>query len=83
MRLAFICYGVLSLIALIAIVGAFLVILKPIGGCLLCPAQIFAIVVTVGLTIVRFNENGVNCTEDANAGIIQRIRVSEAVGEDG
>ena len=83
MRLAFICYGVLSLIALIAIVGAFLVILKPIGGCLLCPAQIFAIVVTVGLTIVRFNENGVFCTDEAGAALIKAVRVSEAVGEDG
>ena len=81
MRLAWICYGILSVIAIIAMVGAFLVFLKPIGGCLLCPAQIFAIVVTVGLTIVRFNENGVKCTEEA--GKLQVLRVSEAVGEDG
>ena len=81
MRLASICYAVLSLIAVIAMVGAFLVIFKPIGGCLLCPAQIFAIVVTVGLTIVRFNENGEKCTEEA--GKLQVMRVSEAVGEDG
>ena len=81
MRLAWICYGILSVIAIIAMVGAFLVFLKPIGGCLLCPAQIFAIVVTFGLTIVRFNENGKNCTDDA--GKLQVLRVSEAVGEDG
>ena len=65
MKLAWICYGILSVIALILMVGAFVVSLKPIGGCLTCPAQIFAIVVTIGLTIVRFNENGVKCTDEA------------------
>ena len=56
MTTAFICYAILSAIAIFAIIGAFLPALRIVAGCCVCCAQIFALVVTIGLTIVRFSE---------------------------
>ena len=77
MRLAWICYGILSVFALIAMVSAFLPQIKPLG-CFTCCAQIFALVVTIGLSATRWSEGGEYCTEQAGKGL--GLLVSPAVG---
>ena len=65
MRATWICYSILSVIALIAIIGAWVSALRPAGGCCVCCAQIYALVCTIGLTVVRFGDKGQFCLEHA------------------
>ena len=65
MTTAFICYAILSAIAIFAIIGAFLPALRIVAGCCVCCAQIFALVVTIGLTIVRLSDQGEFCVSKA------------------
>ena len=65
MTAGFICYAILSVIAIFAILGAFMPALRAVAGCCTCCAQIFALVVTIGLTVVRFSDPGTYCADNA------------------
>ena len=78
MNMAWICYAILSIFAIIAMVGAFVPPIKVLGCCSCC-AQIFALVTTITLTVARYSEGGEYCTDNAGAGL--GLLVSPAVGD--
>ena len=61
----FICYAILSVMALFAIVGAWLVQLRPLGGCCFCCAQIYSLVCVIALSVVRWGDKGDSCFKQA------------------
>ena len=61
MKASFIAYAILSAIALLALIGAFLPSLRGAAGCCTCCANIFALTCTIGLTVIRFGEAGSDC----------------------
>ena len=65
MRLSFFAYCILSVIALLAVIGAFLPSARPVAGCCTCCANIFALTCTIALTVVRFGEAGSYCATQA------------------
>ena len=84
MHYTFLCYSIYSVVAVIAIFGAWKGFLRPIGGCLLCLAQIFALVCTIALTVIRFGEKGEFCVEKAGSTDSEyRGEVSEQLASDG
>ena len=84
MRATWICYSILSVIALIAVIGAWVSAIRPVGGCCVCCAQIFALVCTIALTVVRFGDKGEFCVEKAGSMDIRYIGdVSEQLASDG
>ena len=68
MKASFIAYAILSAIALLALVGAFLPALRGAAGCCTCCANIFALTCTIGLTVIRFGEAGSDCARMASTG---------------
>ena len=65
MRLSFFAYCILSVIAGLALIGAFLPAARPFAGCCTCCANIFALTCTIALTVVRFGEAGSYCATNA------------------
>ena len=65
MKASFIAYAILSAIALLALIGAFLPSLRGAAGCCTCCANIFALTCTIGLTVIRFGEAGSECATQA------------------
>ena len=80
----FICYAILSVMALFAVVGAWLVALRPLGGCCFCCAQIYALVCVIALSVVRWGEKGSFCNDEAGSKTaLGQVIVSKELAEDG
>ena len=85
MHATFICYIILSVMALITIFGAFVKNWLSINGefCICC-GWYYAVVCTIGLTIVRFGEKGRFCVDKAGSTDVRYIGdVSEQLATDG
>ena len=84
MTTAFICYAILSGIALFALIGAFVPAFRAIAGFCTCCAQIFSLVVIIGLTAVRFSDSGEYCVMKAGEKLTNgNDRVSMEFKDDG